>query len=64
MTPIFLGDKLAYSFSEKLGLIDYATGKKLWFAEEDSESKFLISPTGTFIFSIDEEDIKGYKVSD
>lgn len=64
MTPIFLGDKLAYSFSEKLELIDYATGKKLWSAEEDSESKFLISPTGTFIFSIDEEDIKGYKVSD
>jgi len=62
MTPIFLGDKLAYSFSEKLELIDYATGKKLWSAEEDSESKFLISPTGTFIFSIDEEDIKGYKV--
>lgn len=63
MTPIFLGDKIVYSFSEKLELIDFGTGKLLWSNEEDSESKFIISPSGSFIFSIDEEYIKGYRVS-
>ena len=63
LTPMFLGDRIVYCFSEKLEVIDYSTGKKLWSAEEDSDAKFIISPTGKFIFSIDKEDISGYKVN-
>lgn len=63
LTPMFLGDRIVYCFSEKLEVIDYGTGKKLWSAEEDSDAKFIISPTGKFIFSVDQEDISGYRVN-
>lgn len=62
LTPTFVGDKIVYCFSEKLEVVDYATGKKEWSAEEDSDAKFIISPTGKFIFTLDKEDIIGYGI--
>lgn len=63
MTPTFLGERLVFCFSELLQVIDYSAGKLVWSAEESSDAKFIISPTGKFVFSIDQEDIAGYKVN-
>jgi outer membrane protein assembly factor BamB len=60
--PKIIGDKIVSCCDEKLCLLNLATGKVVWQAEESDKSKFFISPDKNFFFSLNEENIKGYSL--
>jgi hypothetical protein len=52
--------KVLYCVDRKMTCIDLASGKQLWQTKEAKKPRFFASPDQTFIFSIEEDVIKGY----
>jgi outer membrane protein assembly factor BamB len=61
-SPIIIGDKLLYCIERQLTSVDMKTGKTLWQAKESKRPVVLVSPNEKFIYTIDKEEIRGYKL--
>jgi hypothetical protein len=60
--PRVLNGKVVYCVDRMMTSLDLKTGKQDWQAKEAKKPRFFVSPDERFIFSIDDEVIKGYEL--
>jgi outer membrane protein assembly factor BamB len=60
--PRILNGKLVYCLDRKMVALDLSTGKEVWKAKEVKDPKFFPAPDEAFLFSIDKDIIKGYRL--
>lgn len=60
--PSIHNGKLVYCIDRQLTCVDLETGEVLWKQEEGKRPLFFVSPDERYIFTINEEIIRGYEI--
>ncbi|MCF8354979.1 MAG: PQQ-binding-like beta-propeller repeat protein [Melioribacteraceae bacterium] len=61
--PKIIGDKILYCMDEELVLLNLTDGSEIWRTDESEDSRFFLSPNNSFFFTINDEEISGYKLT-
>ncbi|MCX7874833.1 MAG: PQQ-binding-like beta-propeller repeat protein [Melioribacteraceae bacterium] len=61
-SPIIIGDKLIYCVERMFTNLDLKTGKTIWQSKENKRPIFLLSPNEKFIYTINQDLIRGYEL--
>ncbi|MCX6122670.1 MAG: PQQ-binding-like beta-propeller repeat protein [Ignavibacteriales bacterium] len=60
--PKILGNKLVYCLDRQLTCVDISNGETLWQQKEAKRPLFFSAPSEKYLYTIDEEVIKGYEL--
>ncbi len=60
--PKIIRNSIVYCLDENLVTLDLSSGVKKWQAEESETAKYFLSPSEKYIYTINDETIRGYSV--
>lgn len=60
--PKILGNSIVYCLDEELVSMDLSNGSKQWSAEESEKAKYFLAPNEKYIYTINDEMIRGYSI--